>query len=272
MRQIQIGAWLCLIVSATVACGGDKFSSPDSSGTKAYGPAPAQSGGAPPHAMAGASTSAGGTTTRSDGTENDGPDASTGGAPNDKSTSSGGNGASAGGGGAAFVGGGTGGAQAPGAQHATCDGGPVKFRMLPAESLPHDFLCDAGCGTGWLSITDAVGATAYSLFASCGTASCETCQVQPCSASACLPMPLGQNGSELDWNGTYVTKDTCGQNTACQKPNCVKPGRYKAKACAALNAGSSGSGQGCMAKTEMLCAETEFDFPGDREVELILQK
>jgi hypothetical protein len=144
--------------------------------------------------------------------------------------------------------------------------------MLPGADLPHDYLCDAGCGTGWLSVTDAVGATAYSLFSACGVASCETCEVQSCVASACLTKPLTAEGSELSWNGNYFTKDTCGDNMACQKPACVKPGKYKAKACAAINAGSAANGAGCMPKNEMLCAEAEFEFPGASSVKLVLKK
>jgi hypothetical protein len=144
--------------------------------------------------------------------------------------------------------------------------------MVPDENLPHDYLCDAGCGTGWLSITDAVGATAYSLFSACGVASCETCEVQTCVASACLPMPLTAQGSQLSWNGSYFTKDTCGQHLACQAPACVKPGKYKAKACAAINAGSSSMNAGCTPKNEMLCAEAEFEFPGPQSVTLTLKK
>jgi hypothetical protein len=271
MRQIRVCAWLCLIGSVTAACGGEKFSGPDQSGTMFQGPASTEGGSAARGSTAGAP---GGNET------NDAATPASGGSSG-KATSGGSGGASGGsvsasGGsqnasGSSFVAG-SGGQRSPGATTNSCGGSSVKFKMLPGQNLPHDYLCDASCGTGWLSITDAAGATAFSLFASCGTASCETCEVQPCTASACYPMPLGQDGSELAWDGTYVTRDTCGQNMACQKPVCAKPGRYKAKACASINAGSDGSGQGCAPKTEMLCAEAEFDFPGDGDVKLVLQK
>jgi hypothetical protein len=144
--------------------------------------------------------------------------------------------------------------------------------MLPDPNLPADYLCDAGCGTGWLTITDAEGATAFSIFSACGTASCETCEMLPCAAAACLPTPLTSEGSELVWNGTYLAKDTCGANMACQRPACVKPGKYKAKACAAISAGATGNANACQPKQEMLCAQAEFEFPATATVKLQLRK
>ena len=133
-------------------------------------------------------------------------------------------------------------------------------------------MCDAGCGTGWLTLTDADGAMAYSIFSACGVASCESCAMQACVAAACFPTPLTADGSELVWNGTYLAKDTCDANVACQKPACVKPGRYKAKACAAINGGTDSMAGGCMPKNEQLCAEAEFDFPATATVKLVLKK
>lgn len=152
----------------------------------------------------------------------------------------------------------------------SCEAGAVTFRMLPAENLPQEFLCDAGCGTGWLTLTDANGAVVFSLFAACGTASCETCEVQSCAAAACLPTTLGVEGAELTWNGTYLEKDTCGDHMACQRHACVKPGKYKARACAALNKGMGD--YGCAPSEQQLCAEAEFEFPGTETVKLVLRK
>jgi hypothetical protein len=131
-------------------------------------------------------------------------------------------------------------------------------------------LCDAGCGTGWLTITDAQGSTAFSISPACGTASCETCEVQSCGAAACLPTALTPQGTELVWTGTYLAKDTCGDHMACQRHTCVKPGKYRARACAALNQGQTE--YGCLPKDEQLCAEVEFDFPGQSTVDLVLEK
>ncbi len=142
--------------------------------------------------------------------------------------------------------------------------------MLPSDKLPEEFLCDASCGTGWLTITDAQGATAFSISAACGTASCDTCEVQPCGAAACLPTALTARGSEVVWSGTYLAKDSCADHVACQRQTCVTPGRYKARACAALNQGPSD--YGCMPKDQQLCAEVEFDFPSTEHVELVLEK
>jgi hypothetical protein len=142
--------------------------------------------------------------------------------------------------------------------------------MLPGSKLPTDFLCDASCGTGWLTITDAEGATAFSISSACGTATCDTCEVQACGAAACLPTPLRGSGSELVWTGTYLAKDTCGDYTACQRQACVKPGKYKARACAALNDGDSE--YGCMPKEPQLCAEAEFEFPSKDDVVLVLEQ
>ena len=153
-----------------------------------------------------------------------------------------------------------------------CPSGSITFRMLPGPDLAHDYLCDAGCGTGWLTITDPVGAMAFSIFSACGTASCESCEMLPCAAAACLPTPLTATGSELVWTGTYQAKDTCGANMACQRQACVKPGKYKAKACAAINGGASPTGGACTSKNEQLCAEAEFEFPATTTVKLVLKK
>lgn len=91
-------------------------------------------------------------------------------------------------------------------------------------------------------------------------------------ASACLPKPLTGEGVELTWNGSFFTKDTCGEAMACQKPACVKPGKYKAKACAAINAGNASSGGSCTPKDSTLCAEAEFEFPSSDAVKLVLTK
>jgi hypothetical protein len=151
-----------------------------------------------------------------------------------------------------------------------CAGGSVTFRMLPGAKLPQDYLCDAGCGTGWLTITDADGATAFSISPACGTPSCETCEVQTCGAAACLPTALTAEGSELTWSGNYLAKDTCGDHMACQRQTCVKPGKYRARACASLNQGETS--YGCMPKDEQLCVEAEFEFPSQQTVQLTLEK
>ena len=153
-----------------------------------------------------------------------------------------------------------------------CPEGTVTFNMVPSPDLAHDYLCDAGCGTGWLTLTDAEGATAFSIFSACGTASCETCEVQACAAAACVATPLTADGAKLQWTGTYMEKGTCGANMACQQPACVKPGKYKAKACAAINGGANGTGSSCTPKNEQLCAEAVFEFPSTQTVQLVLKK
>ena len=148
----------------------------------------------------------------------------------------------------------------------------MKLRMVPSPDLPHDYLCDAGCGTGWLTVTDAKGAAAFSLFPACGSASCDSCAPLPCAAAACLPTPLTAEGNALVWDGTHLTEGTCGMKLACQRPACVPPGRYKAKACAAINAGSNEmASNACTPKAAQLCAEAEFDFPETSEVTLVLK-
>jgi hypothetical protein len=151
--------------------------------------------------------------------------------------------------------------------------GSVKLRMVPSPDLPQDYLCDAGCGTGWLTITDSYGASAFSLFPACGSTSCESCSAAPCAAAACVPTPLTAQGSELVWLGQYMTQDTCGADQACHRASCVPPGRYRAKACAAVNADTNETASGsCMPKNTQLCAEVEFEFPSDSTVELVLKK
>jgi hypothetical protein len=158
------------------------------------------------------------------------------------------------------------------ASNEECVTGSVKLRMVPSPDLPQDYLCDAGCGTGWLTITDAKGAAAFSLFPACGSTSCNSCSPLPCAAAACLPTPLTAEGNALTWDGTYLAQDSCGMNMACQRAACVSPGRYKAKACAAINAGNNDmAGNACTPKATQLCAEAEFDFPETSEVTLVLK-
>jgi hypothetical protein len=47
---------------------------------------------------------------------------------------------------------------------------------------------------------------------------------------------------------------------------------YKAKACAAISAGTPTGGAGCMPKNEQLCAEATFEFPSTQTVKLVLKK
>jgi hypothetical protein len=271
MRQIVLGAWL--LIAGTVfsaACGGERFSSEQDTGAGAQGSQNSYRAG-----------NAGSTETRSTGGESN--DETTGPSGGSKSASAGsanqaGQASQAGGGnasggmaGGTSTGGTNGFAANGGTDGETCPEGTITFRMLPGPNLSHDYLCDAGCGTGWLTITDPDGLTAFSVFAACGTASCDTCALEPCAAAACLPKPLTGEGVNVDWSGTYMAKDSCGQKAmACQKPACVKPGKYKAKACAAINGGTTSEGA-CMPKDAQLCAVTEFEFPATTTVELVLK-
>lgn len=255
MRQIHVCAWLWMTALAATACSGGEFSTNQpASGVGAEADAGSAAGAPEPGEDKG---SRGGSRGLSIGGGNVAGEPSVGGA------------ASVGGG---ASGGGT--AAVPptsgGATTEDCATGSVTIRMLPSSKLPKDYLCDASCGTGWLTITDAEGATAFSISAACGTASCDTCEVQTCGAAACLPTALGVTGSELVWSGTYVAKDTCGDHLACQRQACVKPGKYKARACAPLNRGESD--YGCMPQEQQLCAEAEFEFPSKEHVELVLEK
>jgi hypothetical protein len=265
MRQIQICAWLLLTLTA---CGGEEFLPGGSSKTST-------------HDGQGGSSAAGARQNPDDAANNGG------GASNDPEANGGSRaiGAAAGSGGTTSRGmSGAGGPSAAGAAghgsagfdsggavaSADCASGAITFRMLPGSSLAPDYLCDAGCGTGWLSISDAAGAVGFSIFSACGAASCDSCEVQTCAAAACLATPLTREGSELVWRGSYLEKDKCGQsNLVCQQRACMKPGKYKARACAAINGGPSGSG-GCLPKDEQLCAEAEFEFPDTKTVKLVL--
>jgi hypothetical protein len=263
MRQIHICAWLLVTSLALAACSGEKFTASEQ-GSAANDPSPETSAGRPSRNHAG-SSSAGGFALGSGGQSASGGGTSSAGAAS---------GGYATGGTPSSVGSSPGGGDNAGGEASDdCPSGTITFRMLPGPDLGEDFLCDAGCGTGWLTITDAEGATAFSIFSACGTASCESCQTLACAAAACLPTPLTAQGSELVWTGTYLAKDTCGANMACQRQACVKPGRYKAKACAAINGGASAnSSLACTPKNEQLCAEAEFDFPATATVKLVLRK
>jgi hypothetical protein len=250
---------------AAPACSGEKFSSSEQSGTANEDPVAETSAGNTNRGHAGSSSSAGSLTLGSGGSKS-----TSGGMSSTAGTAAGGAGGSA-----SYSGGtGSGGASSSAGSDAgdACPEGTVTFQMVPGADLPHDYLCDAGCGTGWLTLTDANGATAFSIFAACGAASCETCQQQPCTAAACVATPLTVEGSKLQWTGTYMDKGTCGANMACQQPACVKPGQYKAKACAAINGGVNGAAGSCTPKNEQLCAEAVFDFPSTQTVKLVLKK
>jgi hypothetical protein len=263
MRQIQFCAWLWLMPLAATACSGEAFTAGDSSPTN---DTPAEtSGGTPSRNHAGSGGSSSGMVQLGSGGKSSAAGAATGGAAFVGGTASGGMSSAAGG-----NAGGSGNSSGGGYDE-SCPSGAITFRMLPSPDLEKNFLCDAGCGTGWLTITDPEGATAFSIFSACGTASCESCEMLACAAAACLPTPLTAEGSDLVWTGTYLAKDTCGANMACQRQACVKPGRYKAKACAAINGGTNASGA-CTPKNEQLCAEAEFEFPATATVKLLLKK
>jgi hypothetical protein len=254
-----------MMAAVVTGCSGDKFSPSDDSGNYSGSPA-LNAGGSINRGDSGNSAA------RSSSDESEGGESADISPQPPAAAGSGGSYASAG---SSAVGGAptAGGTGSSGGSNVVsdCAVGKVTFKMLPSANLEHDYLCDAGCGTGWLSITDAEGATAYSPYSACGTASCETCEVQTCAAAACLPKPLTVAGSELSWDGSYFAKDVCGANMACQKASCVKPGKYKAKACAAINAGSSSMNGGCMPKDATLCAEAVFEFPGTSVVKLVLE-
>lgn len=255
MRQIHVGAWIALTLAA---CGGGKFSTPDSSG-------PAASIGSAGSASVGNPQVAGGGGGGAKRTDSEGSEIHSAGATDD--AHSGGQGPSAPidtNGPDEPTGMGSGGADGD------CPTDVVTFRMLPSARLAPDYLCDAGCGTGWLSISDKDGATGLPISSACGTASCESCEVVQCAAAACLASPLTAHGSELSWDGTYLAKDSCGTNKmVCQRRDCVAPGKYKARACAAVSAGPSMGGS-CVPTEQRLCAEVEFEFPATKTVELIL--
>ncbi len=255
MRQIHVCAWLLVTAVTLAACSGEQFTSgePQAKGSDS----PATVDARPPRSVAEDGANGGEQPVRAggDGAGRGGTSgASTGG----------------GGGGSSNFGFTEGGASSVDADDQGCQSGAITFRMLPGATLPQDYLCDAGCGTGWLTLTDAEGTTAFSISSACGTASCETCEVQPCGAAACLPTPLTGKGSHLEWSGSYLAKDTCGNHMACQRAACVKPGKYKARACAALNQGPNLNG-GCTPKNEQLCTEVEFEFPAKAVVELRLE-
>jgi hypothetical protein len=261
MRQIQFCAWLLLIPSAATACSGEAFRAGDD---KAAGETPTETSGGTSsrsHAGSGGSPSgmielgASGKSSHAGGATGGG--AAVGGAANGGTANAAAGSASA--------------TSSGGGYDQTCPSGAITFRMLPSPDLDKGFLCDAGCGTGWLTITDPQGATAFSIFSACGTASCESCEMLACAAAACLPTPLTSEGSELVWTGTYLAKDTCGANMACQRQACVKPGKYKAKACAAINGGANAYGA-CTPRNEQICAEAEFEFPATATVELQLEQ
>jgi hypothetical protein len=256
MRQIQFCAWLWISTLAVSACSGGEFST---------GEAGTSSGAAP-----GAGSAA----------QSPDPEGEAGSRGGSRGLSLGGADVEvppAGAGGAVLLGGapGSGGTKAEppttgGGKTEDCGLGGVRIRMLPDPKLAKDLFCDASCGTGWLTITDAEGATAFSISAACGTASCDTCEVQTCGAAACSPAALTAAGSELTWTGTYLAKDTCGDHVACQQQACVKPGKYKARACAALNEGESE--YGCLPQERQVCAEAEFEFPSSEDVVLVLEQ
>jgi hypothetical protein len=240
MRKIYLCAWMIL---ALPGCSGGEFSTPSST---------------PPSPSAGAS-GGGSTQPEAGATAQDAPTAeppASGGQAGSTSSSSGSSSANAGGGSSDAL--------------SDCPEGAITFRMLPSPELAPDYLCDAGCSTGWLTITDKDHATSLPISSSCGTASCEACEVRQCATAACLATPLSATGSELVWDGTYLAKDTCGPSKlACQRRSCASPGKYNAKACAAVSAGPSLTG-GCMPREQRICKEVEFEFPATKTVELVL--
>lgn len=254
MRQIVIGAWLLTTAVAAFACGGERFTTSEDDAAGVGNDATSGKSHAPPEGPS---------------SEGGSDDAGTGGRANGSWGGSGGTAS----GGAANAGRPGSGGQDSGGTTASCTDG-VTVRMIPSPDLPADYLCDASCGTGWLTITDELGAAAFTLFSACGSMSCESCSLLPCAAADCVPTPLAAGGTKLSWSGQYLAQDTCGAKMmACQRPECAPPGKYKARACAAVNAGANAAVAGsCTPKDMQLCAEAEFELPGTKEVVLVLQK
>lgn len=252
MREISIGAWFAMSSLLAAACGGSQFTSEndapngDGSGSKSSGNAGEERAGSPSPSGGRAAGGAG-------------PVGSGGSVAAGAPTRGGGNAA-----GSPAEGGGSG--------SESCVEGVVRFRVLPSPDLPKDYLCDAGCGTGWLTVTDPDGATAFSVFSACGVARCDSCELDPCAAAACLPTPLTAEGNDVLWDGSHLTQGTCGSNMVCQRRACVPPGRYKAKACAAVSTGQADMSGACQPRDEQLCVEAEFDFPTADTVKLVLEK
>jgi hypothetical protein len=260
MRQIQVCAWLLVVSVTAAACSGEKFTASDES---APVNADSNTGSTPPSRNEAAAS----------GEDDADPQLGSAGKSASGGVSGSGGASSAAGTSSSNGGGNNSGGDSSSGTSDTCTMGSVKFKMVPSPELEPDYLCDAGCGTGWLTITDEQGAAAFSIFPGCGSTSCDSCAPPPCVAAACLPKPLTAEGSELTWAGAYMTEDTCGMNQACQRPACVQPGKYKAKACAAINAGESEmAGGSCTPKSMQLCAEAEFEFPATTEVKLVLKK
>lgn len=261
MRQIHVCAWM---MWAVAACGGGEFSTSGGGEPGTTQGAGASSVGAAPNAAG-----AGESSEDQLGTGPGGGGQATGGSTS--VVSGGGRGGTASGGGPSRGGTANAGAS-PGTPTADdCPDGVITFRMLPSPKLDAGYLCDAGCGTGWLSITDEKGATGLPITSACGTATCEACEVRQCAAAACLATPLTGAGSELTWDGTYLVKDSCGpKQLVCQRRECVKPGRYHARACAAVSAGASLASGGCVPLEERLCKDVEFEFPATKTVQIVL--
>lgn len=146
---------------------------------------------------------------------------------------------------------------------AACPTGQVTFAFQLAPGSTTDYcLAPGGCGDGyWLSIQTTDGGTLSPYAAGC-LADCTSCQPVACGNVCAIAGMLGDAGTTMSWNGSYVETTTCGPTAlACYRNECAGAGTYVAHMCGYAEPPSSGY---CLnPSTTPTCIDVPFAWPPD---------
>ncbi len=86
-------------------------------------------------------------------------------------------------------------------------------------------------------------------------------------------MELPAEGFTWSWDGTRVTRSTCGsESTDCALTNCAPPGTYQIEICGFANPESTDP-QGCPAapeSTPFVCNTVDLEYPREAPVVVYL--
>jgi hypothetical protein len=103
------------------------------------------------------------------------------------------------------------------------------------------------------------------------TVSCSsTCQAAICPLGICLaPHGTMFTGTSMDWDGSYYTMSTCGNDIGCYQKNQAPQGKYIARMCGTpgkLDNPDGGFQANCVASGAQVCVDVPFVYPGPTPV------
>jgi hypothetical protein len=161
----------------------------------------------------------------------------------------------------------TGGGMDATSQGGACADGSLVFAIhasMANDSGPPAFCLGApdSCSTDWLSIhpADAGAGAAFRIDQPC-EAQCRVCEAVACAALCASAAPLGPEGAQRSWDGTYYTSETCAGDLPCFEMACAPPGRYLATMCAHADLGQPGALLPCEPASAATCVDVAFSWP-----------